>query len=308
VNYKEAGVDIEKTDGLIDKIKQYSDQIGPYGGQFDIPKWSPSNFVASCDGVGTKVMLAKRAKELYGRPLQSLGQDLVAMVVNDLLCQHAIPLVFMDYYATSKLNESDYLEVLEGIHSACEEVGCKLIGGETAEMPGMFAYDIFDVAGFGVGQIVKTSEDHSLKKSDVVIGLPSSGVHSNGFSLVRKYQDEYDEEFVNKLLEPTVLYKKRVEEINSYGVLVKALAHITGGGFSNLSRILPASLKMKWYQSEGFYYHHELFSKIMDVSGMTHDEMRETFNCGIGMMLVIPEGKMKHIQGEYVYLGQLEEK
>jgi phosphoribosylformylglycinamidine cyclo-ligase len=303
MNYKEAGVDIEKADGLIDKIKQYSDQIGPYGGQFN------GDFVASCDGVGTKVMLAKRAKELYGRPLQSLGQDLVAMVVNDLLCQHAIPLVFMDYYATSKLNESDYLEVLEGIHSACQEVGCKLIGGETAEMPGMFAYDIFDVAGFGVGQVNKSIfDDYEPEAGDVVIGLPSSGVHSNGFSLVRKYQDQYDEEFVNKLLEPTVLYRKRVEEINSYGVIIKALAHITGGGFDNIDRILPSNLKLEWYRSEGFYYHHDLFEKIQGLSGMSYLEMRKTFNCGIGMMLVVPESKIDNIQNDYVYLGKLEEK
>jgi len=308
MNYKEAGVDIEKADSLIDKIKKYSDQIGPYGGQFDVPKWSPLNFVASCDGIGTKVMLAKRAKDMYGRSLQSLGQDLVGMVVNDLLCQFALPLIFMDYYATSKLNESDYLEVLEGIHSACEEVGCKLIGGETAEMPGMFAYDIFDVAGFAVGQVVKTYFDHTIEEGDIVIGLPSSGVHSNGFSLIRKYQDHYDQDFLNKLLEPTILYKNRVDEIRSYGVFIKALAHITGGGFDNLNRILPSNLKINWNQSEGFYYHHDVFEKIRELSGMSYLEMRKTFNCGIGMMLVIPKNRMKNIQTDYVYLGKLEEK
>lgn len=308
MRYKDAGVDIEKTDRLINKIKKYSDQIGSFAGRFSTNAWDSNDFAASCDGVGTKIIMAKEAKKRFNRPLTSIGQDLVAMVTNDLLCQSAKPLIFMDYYASNRINESDYLEVLEGVYNACEECDTKLIGGETAEMPKTFNQDIFDIAGFGIGNIIKYNEDedNTIKPNDIVMGLLSSGFHSNGFSLIRKHMKKFDEELFYNFLEPTKLYYKPLNKIREKKIHIKGIAHITGGGFDNIKRIIPKSFDVEWELNEDFYNKSYLFQLIKTLTHSTHHEMRKTFNCGIGMMLVCPENMLKYFSNqEAIYLGKI---
>jgi phosphoribosylformylglycinamidine cyclo-ligase len=308
MKYKESGVDVSLAEQLIDDISGFSDQIGKYAATFQIPPWERNDLVASADGVGTKIILAKMAKELYGRPLNSVGQDCVAMVFNDMLCEGAKPLFFLDYYATNKLNQSDYREVLDGMYNACAEMDVKLIGGETAEMPGMFAGNAFDVCGFGVG--IKRWRQHDTKEirsGDKIIGLPSKGVHSNGFSVIRKILDEVevDEEFMDMLLTPTPLYYKEIDMLYKAFVELKAISHITGGGLRNLFRVLPKDLCIKWNEFNSPYYaHEETFQWIQDYSEMSVEDMRDTFNCGLGMILVVnPRPNIPIPVESYIELG-----
>lgn len=291
MKYQSAGVDIPLAEQLIKDISGFSDQIGKYAATYELPPWERSDLVAAADGVGTKVILAKKAKELYNRPLNSIGQDCVAMVFNDMLCEGAKPLFFLDYYATNKLDPSDYREVLDGMRDACSEMNVKLIGGETAEMPGMFATNAFDVCGFGVG--VKRQRHHGFPKvesGDMIIGLPSNGVHSNGFSVIRKILEEIevDEDFMNMLLEPTPLYHKQIDLLYKNFVSIKAISHITGGGLRNLLRVMPKGLCIEWKDfSSPFYAHHDTFEWIQEYSQMSDEDMRDTFNCGLGMILIV---------------------
>jgi phosphoribosylformylglycinamidine cyclo-ligase len=199
MDYTSAGVNVKLADRLIKNIAVESEEIGKYAASYTLPLGASSKLVSSCDGVGTKVLLALEAKRSFGRSLSSIGEDCVAMVINDLLCENANPLFFMDYFATSSLNESDYNEVLAGIITACRSIGVKLIGGETAELPGMFKDEALDVCGFGVG-----TQDflnwQPPDEGDIVIGLHSTGVHSNGFSLVRKIleNNSVTHEFLDK--------------------------------------------------------------------------------------------------------------
>ena len=310
MKYKESGVDISLAEQLVDEISGFSDQIGKYAATFQIPAWERNDLVASADGVGTKVILAKSAKELYGRPLNSVGQDCVAMVFNDMLCEGAKPLFFLDYYATNKLNQSDYREVLDGMYDACSQIGVSLIGGETAEMPGMFAGDAFDVCGFGVGmKRWRHREEPTIRTGDKIIGLRSDGVHSNGFSVIRKIIDEVevDEEFMNMLLTPTPLYYKTIDLLYKHFVEIKAISHITGGGLRNLFRVLPKDLCIQWEKFDSPYYaHEETFQWIQDYSGMSVEDMRDTFNCGLGMILVVsPRPNIPIPLDDYIELGTI---
>ena len=219
-----------------------------------------------------------------------------------------LSLIFMDYYASNRINESDYLEVLEGVYNACEECDTKLIGGETAEMPKTFNQDIFDIAGFGIGNIIKYNEDedNTIKPNDIVMGLLSSGFHSNGFSLIRKHMKKFDEELFYNFLEPTKLYYKPLNKIREKKIHIKGIAHITGGGFDNIKRIIPKSFDVEWELNEDFYNKSYLFQLIKTLTHSTHHEMRKTFNCGIGMMLVCPENMLKYFSNqEAIYLGKI---
>ena len=246
---------------LIKGISKYSDQIGGFAGKH-------GNLIASCDGVGTKILLAQIARDYYKRPLQSIGIDCVAMVVNDLLCKGAVPKFFLDYYASDSLREDEFYQVLAGIQEGCEEAEIELIGGETAELKGVISEGAFDVCGFGVGTIIDELPKDNIVVGDSVVGLESSGFHSNGFTIIRQYTS-LDIEWISFLLVPTKIYVKHIELIREAGVKIKALAHITGGGFNNVDRVLPNNLKVMYDREYEFYNHHQLFQWIQTKSKMT---------------------------------------
>ena len=291
MKYLEAGVDVTLADELISEISGYSDEIGKFAAHYNLAPWDGNNLVTSCDGVGTKVILAKYAKDKYGRSLHSIGQDCVAMVVNDMICEDAKPLFFLDYYATNKLDRSDYKEVLAGINDSCAKLKMKLIGGETAEMPGMFNGNIFDVCGFGVG-VKRNTQKNPIVAGDRVIGIKSNGLHSNGFSIIRKIMENHllDAESIDMLLRPTPLYHNDIETLRKSFVDIKGIANITGGGLNNIRRILPSKYFVKWNKNlPTFHAHVDTFQWIQSMSNMTDSDMLETFNCGLGMVLVISE-------------------
>ena len=288
MDYTSAGVNVKLADRLIENIAVESEEIGKYAASYTLPLGTSSKLVSSCDGVGTKVLLALEAKRSFGRSLSSIGEDCVAMVINDLLCENANPLFFMDYFATSSLNESDYNEVLAGIIKACRSIGVKLIGGETAELPGMFQKGALDVCGFGVGTQDFLSWQ-SPEEGDIVIGLHSTGVHSNGFSLVRKIleNNSVSHEFLDKLLTPTPLYYKEIKLLREHYYAIKAVAHITGGGWHNLNRVLPDKYSVEWYNNSCILHQQEVFQWLQETGNLTDETMRKTFNCGIGMMVIL---------------------
>ena len=301
LSYKDAGVDIDAGDALVERIKPLARKtmregvlagIGGFGALFEVPKrYREPVLVSGTDGVGTKLKLA-----FEWAMHDTVGIDLVAMSVNDVLVQGAEPLFFLDYFACGKLNVDTAAAVVGGIALGCELSGCALIGGETAEMPGMYPAGEYDLAGFAVGVVEKSKilTGQDVKPGDVVLGLGSSGVHSNGFSLVRKCIERAGEAlpatldgqpFRQAVMAPTRLYVKSVlAALASHPI--KALAHITGGGLlENIPRVLPAGLaahlvKGSWPQSE-------LFAWLQQTAAIDDLEMNRTFNNGIGMVVVI---------------------
>ncbi len=301
LTYKDAGVDIDAGDALIDRIKPFAKKtmregvlagIGGFGALFEVPKrFKEPVLVSGTDGVGTKLKLA-----FEWNMHNTVGIDLVAMSVNDVLVQGAEPLFFLDYFACGKLNIDTAAAVIEGIAKGCELSGCALIGGETAEMPGMYPDGEYDLAGFAVGAVEKTKilTGNSIIAGDVILGLASSGVHSNGFSLVRKCIERVGSDtpinldgkpFKQSVMEPTRLYVKNVlAALGQYQI--KALAHITGGGLiENIPRVLPIGLCAQLFK--GSWPETELFSWLQKTSGINDTQMNRTFNNGIGMVLVI---------------------
>ena len=292
---KDNHYDVEST-SRASKLAKYSDQIGNFAAKYD-------NIVSSVDGVGTKILLAQYARLAYNRPLNSIGQDAVAMVVNDLLCRGAKPLFFLDYFASNKIPHDQFYEILEGIHLACKSINIPLIGGETAALPGIIIENSFDVAGFGVGRIECKDDElpRDIKRDDVVIGIKSSGFHSNGFTLIRKnigWRESGNQEFLNKLLEPTKIYVNdimKIEDICKNKLLapkkIKGLAHITGGGFDNIQKILPKNMIVKYTDrilyERPYLAHEDLFEWIQERETFTMDQMYATFNCGIGMVAIL---------------------
>jgi len=301
LSYKDAGVDIVAGDTLVERIKPLAKKtmregvlagIGGFGALFEVPKrYKEPVLVSGTDGVGTKLKLA-----FEWNMHDTVGIDLVAMSVNDVLVQGAEPLFFLDYFACGKLDVDTAAAVIGGIAKACELSGCALIGGETAEMPGMYPSGEYDLAGFAVGAVEKSKilTGQNVKAGDVVLGLASSGAHSNGFSLVRKCieragsnaPDTLDgKPFKQALMEPTRLYV-----LNVLAALaahpIKALAHITGGGLlENIPRVLPEGLAV--YLHKGSWPQSELFAWLQKTAGIDDMEMNRTFNNGIGMVVVI---------------------
>jgi phosphoribosylformylglycinamidine cyclo-ligase len=308
LSYKAAGVDIDAGDALIERIKPLAKKtmregvlagIGGFGALFEVPKrYQEPVLVSGTDGVGTKLKLA-----FEWNMHDTVGIDLVAMSVNDVLVQGAEPLFFLDYFACGKLDIDTAAAVIGGIAKGCELSGCALIGGETAEMPGMYPAGEYDLAGFAVGAVEKSKilTGAAVKPGDVVLGLASSGAHSNGFSLVRKCIERAGDNlpatldgkpFKQALMEPTRLYVKNVlaalaahpHTDESGGI--KALAHITGGGLlENIPRVLPEGCaavlqKGSWPQTE-------LFAWLQATAGIDDTEMNRTFNNGIGMVVVV---------------------
>ena len=319
LDYKDSGVNIQEGNELVENLKEvvkktFNKQviggIGSFSGAYAVPSgYREPVMLASTDGVGTKLKLAIQANKL-----DTIGIDLVAMCVNDLICNFAEPLFFLDYYATGKLDKNRALEVIKGIASGCMEAECALIGGESAEMPGMYSDDDFDLAGFSVGiaerEIVE--RENNLKSGDVVIALSSSGIHSNGYSLVRKIIDTNniditsrfgDSTLIDSLLTPTKIYVKTFKKISKH---VKSLAHITGGGLiENIPRVLPKNLDCciveKNIQKLPIFEFLEQYIK--------NDDKYKTFNMGVGMILVCSKKNVDLVlkeSGGYV-LGEIKE-
>jgi len=309
LSYRQAGVDIDAGNRLVDLIKPFvratrrpgaDAEIGGFGGVFDLKALGMRDplLVASNDGVGTKVKLAIDA----GRH-DTIGIDLVAMCVNDLVVQGAEPLFFLDYFATGKLVPEQAANVVKGIAKGCEEAGCALIGGETAEMPGLYAGDDYDLAGFAVGAVEREAllPRADVKAGDVLLGIPSSGVHSNGYSLVRRIVERSglkldaaapfarNASLGEALLEPTRIYVKQILATLRATNGIKALAHITGGGFvDNIPRVLPkgtaARIELTAIEVP------PVFRWLANAGGVSEREMLRTFNCGIGMIVAVAPG------------------
>jgi phosphoribosylformylglycinamidine cyclo-ligase len=305
LTYRDSGVDIEAGDELVERIKPFAKKtmrpevlggIGGFGALVEVSKkYKNPVMVAGTDGVGTKLKLAFRLKKH-----DTIGIDLVAMSVNDILVSGAEPIFFLDYFACSKLDVGVAADVVKGIAEGCEQAGASLIGGETAEMPGMYDPNEYDLAGFAVGLVEKAKiiDGSKIVPGDVVIGLASSGPHSNGYSLIRKVvavsgSDLY-ETFDGKhtlgeaLLAPTRIYVKPVLAVIGK-VAVKGLAHITGGGLTeNIPRVLPANACAKLDSS--LWKRPAIFDWLQRHGHIDNAEMERTFNCGIGMVLVVAKG------------------
>ncbi|MAJ79193.1 phosphoribosylformylglycinamidine cyclo-ligase [Sulfitobacter sp. TMED3] len=323
ITYADAGVDIDAGNALVERIKPAAKRtkrpgvmsgLGGFGALFDLKGagYTDPILVAATDGVGTKLRIAIDTGNVDG-----VGVDLVAMCVNDLVCQGAEPLFFLDYFATGKLETEQAARIIEGIAKGCEGSGCALIGGETAEMPGMYSEGDFDLAGFSVGAMERGADlPRDVVAGDVLLGLASDGVHSNGYSLVRKLVEISglgwdadcpwaDGTLGEVLLTPTRLYvKPALQAVRAGGV--HALAHITGGGLTeNLPRVLPddlgAQIDLDSWELPG------VFKWMADVGAISETEMLKTFNCGVGMILVVKADeaealtKLLRQAGETVY-------
>ncbi|MGD1034306.1 MAG: phosphoribosylformylglycinamidine cyclo-ligase [Candidatus Dormibacteria bacterium] len=305
LRYADAGVDIDEGDRAVRLIKQAVTAthgrevlggIGAFSGlfAFDTARWRRPVLAASTDSVGTKVKVAIATGRHRG-----IGIDLVNHCVNDILCSGAEPLLFLDYYATGRLSPEHLAEVVEGAASACRDAGCALVGGETAELPGLYALGDYDIAGFIVGCVERDEiiDGHLIEVGDAVLGLPSSGLHTNGYSLVRHILAEREigwdavlpgtaAPVVDLLLEPHRSYLAAIRELRAR-VEVRGLAHITGGGLlGNVPRILPAGTAARIDRAA--WEVPALFSALEAVGGVQPEEMWRTFNMGIGMVVVVP--------------------
>ncbi|MEM0945676.1 MAG: phosphoribosylformylglycinamidine cyclo-ligase, partial [Pseudomonadota bacterium] len=303
LTYAEAGVDIDAGNALVERIKPIAAStdrpgvmagLGGFGGLFDLAAagYRDPILVAATDGVGTKLRIAIETDQL-----STVGIDLVAMCVNDLVCQGAEPLIFLDYFATGKLSVEAAASVVEGIGKGCRRAGCALIGGETAEMPGMYAPGDFDLAGFAMGAMERgTALPAGVAEGDVLLGLASSGVHSNGYSLVRRIVEQEgvawdtpapfaEGSLGEALLAPTEIYvRPALAAIRAGGV--HGLAHITGGGLTeNIPRLLPSGLRAEidlaaWSLPPVFRW-------LVLAAGLAEAETLKTFNCGMGLVLAV---------------------
>jgi phosphoribosylformylglycinamidine cyclo-ligase len=301
LTYRDAGVDIDAGDELVERIKPFArrtmrpevlSSLGGFGALVEVSKkFKNPVMVSGTDGVGTKLKLAFRMKKH-----DTIGIDLVAMSVNDILVTGAEPIFFLDYFACGKLRVDVAADVVKGVAAGCEQAGCALIGGETAEMPGLYDPNEYDLAGFALGLVEKDRiiDGSTIVPGDVVVGLASSGVHSNGFSLVRKIlavteaqpEDPFDGRTLGEaLLEPTRIYVKPVLALLDK-MPVKGIAHITGGGLvENVPRVLPAGTAARLEKSR--WPRPAVFGWLQEQGNVPEAEMHRTFNCGIGMVLVL---------------------
>lgn len=323
LTYSQAGVDIDAGNELVEKIKPMvrstrrpgaDGEIGGFGGLFDLRAagFNDPVLVAANDGVGTKLKVAIEANKH-----DTVGIDLVAMCVNDLVVQGAEPLFFLDYFATGKLDPEQGASIVGGIAEGCRQAGCALIGGETAEMPGMYSEGDYDLAGFAVGAAERGAllPTNDIVEGDVLLGLASSGAHSNGFSLVRRIVERsglswndpapFDKHKTlgEALLTPTRIYVKSILQAIRSTHGIKALAHITGGGFpENIPRVLPkdyaAELDLEAISVP------KVFSWLASTGGVAHHEMMRTFNCGIGMVLVVAAGQAAQVAAVLTQAGE----
>ncbi len=321
LTYQSAGVDIDAGMELVRRIKQLKTPqkgvrwqvlsgIGGFSGLFELDwiRYKNPILVSGCDGVGTKLKIAQRVN-LH----QTIGIDLVAMCVNDLVTCGGEPLFFLDYLSFGKLDVDMAEDLLKGIVEGCHQAGCALLGGETAEMPSVYPEGEYDLAGFAVGVVEKEEiiDGSRINVGDAIIGIASSGLHSNGFSLVRKVFESDMEAFKDELLKPTKIYVKSVLELKK-AVDIKGIAHITGGGFlDNIPRILPQGTKT--IIKKGSWNIPLIFSEIQKRGEVTDSEMFRTFNMGIGLVIIMAEKETQtsierlKALGEQAYLiGQVE--
>ncbi|HXC37998.1 MAG TPA: phosphoribosylformylglycinamidine cyclo-ligase [Burkholderiales bacterium] len=329
LSYRSAGVDIDAGDALVEAIKPFARRtlrpevlggIGGFGALFEVSKkFREPVLVSGTDGVGTKLKLAFQLNR-HG----SVGIDLVAMSVNDILVQGAEPLFFLDYFACGRLDVATATDVVKGIARGCELAGCALIGGETAEMPGMYPEGEYDLAGFAVGAVEKSAiiDGRTIRAGDAVLGLASSGAHSNGYSLVRKIierakpdlsADFHGRPLADVLIEPTRIYVKPLLALMA-ALPVKGMAHITGGGLvENVPRVLPGNVTAVLEKSA--WPRPPLFDWLQQEGGVAEAEMHRVFNCGIGMAVVVDakdaDAALAHLRGagESVYrIGTIRER
>lgn len=327
LNYKDAGVDIDAGNRLVDSIKSVASStrrpevltgLGGFGALFELPKgYREPVLVSGTDGVGTKLRLAMQL-----RKHDTIGIDLVAMCVNDLVVGGAEPLFFLDYYATGKLDVETATAVVTGIGEGCLQAGCSLVGGETAEMPGMYDGEDYDLAGFCVGIVEKSEiiDGSRVKPGDVLLGLASSGPHSNGYSLIRKILEVSHADLTQQigtaslaeaLMEPTRIYVKSLLQLLKQ-CQVNALSHITGGGLlENIPRVLPAHTVAAI--DSNTWVLPPVFQWLQAAGNIETQELYRTFNCGIGMVICLPEDQVTaatqllQAQGETVFvLGTIE--
>jgi phosphoribosylformylglycinamidine cyclo-ligase len=301
--YKDAGVDIDAGNQLVENIKPMvkatnrpgvMGSLGGFGGLFDLSQVNCRNpvLVSGTDGVGTKLKLAHMMNDH-----STIGIDLVAMCVNDIIVMGAEPLFFLDYYACGKLDVDQASAVIQGIAKGCKDSGCTLIGGETAEMPGMYEADDYDLAGFVVGVVDKNKiiDGSKIQKDHCIIGVASTGPHSNGYSLIRKIVSSSNADLKqafdgstlgNKLLAPTQLYAKSVLDMLAKDIPVDGIAHITGGGLmENISRVIPAGLAIEVEQNS--WQRPAVFDWLANEGNVSDEEMLRTFNCGIGLCVIV---------------------
>ena len=304
LTYKDSGVDITKGNQLIEKIKPIAKAtlrpgvlagLGGFGAMFEIPidRYKNPVLISGTDGVGTKLMVAEMLNKH-----DTIGIDLVAMCVNDLIVQGAEPLFFLDYYATGSLNEEVATSVISGIGEGCIQSGCALIGGETAEMPGMYKGEEYDLAGFCVGIVEKNKiiDGSKVSAGDQIIALGSSGPHSNGYSLIRKVLEKSkpSSSQLNSLIEPTKIYVKSILSLIQ-NLPVHAISHITGGGLlENIPRVLPKHLAANLDQNS--WELPQIFKWLQSEGNIDTMEMYRVLNCGVGMVVIVP----KALSGEAI--------
>ena len=304
LSYRDAGVDIDAGNRLVNMIKPYAaatrrpgvlSGLGGFGALFEIPldRYREPVLVSGTDGVGTKLKLALALKKH-----DTIGIDLVAMCVNDLIVSGAEPLFFLDYYATGKLDPEVASQVIKGISEGCLQAGAALTGGETAEMPGMYHGDDYDLAGFCVGIVEKRKiiDGSRVLAGDVLLALASSGPHSNGYSLIRKILDKSGasldrlidgRSLGERLLTPTRIYVKPLLDLLNNDIDIHAMAHITGGGLlENIPRVLPNNLQALLERAS--WQMPAIFAWLQQQGGVTDHEMYRTFNCGVGMVIAVP--------------------
>lgn len=323
LTYKDAGVDIDAGEDLVKAIKPLAKStlrpevltgLGGFGALFQIPmdKYREPVLVSGTDGVGTKLKLAIE----LGKH-DSIGIDLVAMCVNDIIVQGAEPLFFLDYFATGKLNIKHGTDIISGIAEGCRQAGCALIGGETAEMPGMYAGDDYDLAGFSVGIVEKSAviTGEKVTENDILLGLAATGLHSNGYSLARKIievsgadlNDKFNGALVDASLGETLLTPTRIYVKSILAALavapIKAIAHITGGGLTdNVPRVMPENTCAKIDHDS--WPRPAIFDWLQDKGNIDKDEMLRTFNCGIGMVLIVDASVADKIQTSLTQTGE----
>ena len=320
IDYKKAGVDVEAGYEAVKLMKQYVKKtydnnvlgdLGSFGGFYALGEGENADvLVAGTDGVGTKLKYA-----FISNKHDTIGIDAVAMCVNDIVCQGAKPLIFLDYIALSKLEPEKVSLIVKGVAEGCCQAGCALIGGETAEMPGFYSQDEYDIAGFSCGTVKKNKiiNGKNIKVGDVLIGIPSSGIHSNGYSLVRqlfKPDDpslfEYDEELgakpIDVLLTPTKIYVKTILELINK-CPVKGLVHVTGGGFiENIPRVLPEGIAAKIDRTS--YELPAIFRVLQKRAEISDEKMYNTFNMGIGMVAVVDKEDVQKALDALTELGE----
>jgi phosphoribosylformylglycinamidine cyclo-ligase len=297
-SYEEAGVSIDKGDAFAKFIGSInspavSKGIGGFAGgiEIDIKKYTRPVMLSATDGVGTKLLVAQRLQKF-----DTLGIDLVAMCVNDLIVCGAEPLVFLDYIATGGINEQQLEQIITGIIHGCELAECTLAGGETAEMPDLYGGNDFDLAGFATGIVDSKKmlpQQNKMKAGDALFAFPSSGIHSNGLSLARKLIPEDRNDLWRLMLEPTIIYVQQMKKVLQ-GDWITGAAHITGGGLqANTQRVLPESLVPSFLWNWNIP---EIFTELKTLGELEDSEMQRVFNMGIGMVLVVPEEKSSGFQ------------